>query len=231
MELRGHVPAGKVARLVRARQGADMTLDIELDKPGEPHWLSKSALAPRAQVLIVRKVGPASVSARPTGAPAPSPRREVACPAPRCSSRPGRWCASWRLDCPRRRRPPSANTRPPTPAGSTGPSPTRRGGRSPCWRPGSPTAGRRARSPRARSGVDRADGAPGRLGRARVPPRAGLDSPGGCQGSGRGSAHGALPPQPAAPRRPASPGVGRDRRSMEFRKTASRFSTSSRTLS
>ena len=57
VELRGHVPAGKVARLVRARQGADMTLDIELDEPGEPHWLSKSALAPRAQVLIVRKVG------------------------------------------------------------------------------------------------------------------------------------------------------------------------------
>ena len=57
VELRGHVPAGKVARPVRARHGADMTLDIELDKPGEPHWLSKSALAPVLK-LIVRKVGP-----------------------------------------------------------------------------------------------------------------------------------------------------------------------------
>jgi len=34
-----------------------MTLDIELDKPGEPHWLSKSARAPVLK-LIVRKVGP-----------------------------------------------------------------------------------------------------------------------------------------------------------------------------
>src|SRR5713101_5427419 len=49
-----------------------------------------------------------------------------------------------------------------------------------------------------------ADGAPGRAGRARVPPRAGLDSPGGAQGPGRGAAHGALPPQPSAPRRRAS---------------------------
>ena len=58
-------------------------------------------------------------------------------------------------------------------------------------------------------GVDRPDGAPGRAGRARVPPRAGLDSLGGGPGPRRGAAHGALPPQPSAPRRWASPSAPR----------------------
>ena len=64
---------------------------------------------------------------------------------------------------------------------------TRRGWRPPCWRPGSPAAG----CPFIAREVYRQEwtglgGAPGRSGRARVPRSAGLDSPGGAQGPGRG---------------------------------------------
>ena len=110
----------------------------------------------------------------------------------------------------RRRRPPGASTWPPTPAGSTRPSPTRRGWR----RPAGDTARRRpAGEPvhRARGvppGVNRSDGAPGRAGRARVPPRAGLDSPGGgATDGGRPTVR--LPPQPSAPSRRSSPSAPR----------------------
>src|SRR5712691_5641697 len=205
--VREHVPCGR-----GTARGHD--LGYRTGQAGRAALALEVGARPRAQAHRSQG-GAASASARPPGPPAPSPRREVACPAPWCSSRPGRWCASWRLGCSRRRGPPGASTWPPTPADSMRPSPTRRGWRPPCWRPR--LSGGRLASPfTARAGVppgvDRSDGALG-LVQGALECLQGLDSPGGAQGPGRRTAQRAVPPQPAARRgrsrtpEPAAPQV------------------------